>query len=65
MARTLPLFDRSELDAVKRQREHLQRLLKRGGVDAHSRIRREQKLAILTAQQIQIERRLGIGDRRP
>lgn len=65
MASALPLFDRSDLDAIKRQREHLQRLLKRGGVDAHSRIRREQKLAILTAQQIQIERRLGIGDRRP
>jgi len=65
MSRTLPLFARSELDAIKRQREHLQRLLKRGGVDAHSRIRREQKLAILTAQQSQIERRLGIGDQRP
>jgi len=63
MAQALPLFDRSELDAIRRQREHLQRLLKRGGVDAHSRIRREQKLAILTARQIEIERRLGMGER--
>lgn len=64
MASLLPLFDRSELDAIKRQREQLQRILKRGGVDAHSRIRRQQKLALLTARQIEIERRLGLGDRR-
>ncbi len=61
MAMALPLFDRTELDAIRRQREHLQRLLQRGGVDAHTRIRRQHKLAALTARQIEIERRLGIG----
>lgn len=65
MARTLPLFDRSELRAIRAEREQLVRKLERGGCDAHSRIRREQRLALLTARQIQIEARLGIGEQRP
>lgn len=63
MAQALPLFDRMELDRIRRERMELQRKLKRGGSDARSRIRREQRLAILTARQVEIEARLGIGDR--
>jgi hypothetical protein len=61
MASTLPLFEHPQLAAIKAEREQLQRKLERGGCDAHSRIRREHKLAILTAQQMQIELRLGMG----
>jgi len=61
MARALPLFDRSELDAIKRQRVELLRKLKRAGVDARTRIHREEQLRKLTARQIEIELRLGIG----
>lgn len=64
MAQPLPLFEHPELRAIKAEREKLQRDLARGGMDAHSRIRKEQRLALATARQIQIERRLGIGKRR-
>ncbi|MFN3319958.1 MAG: hypothetical protein ACK43M_14510 [Allorhizobium sp.] len=63
MAQSLPLFDRMELDRIRRERVELQRMLKRGGFDARSRIRREQRLAMLTARQVEIEQRLGIGGR--
>lgn len=61
MARTLPLFDRMTIDTIQRERAALQRILKRGGMDARSRIRIERSLVLLTAQQIEIEHRLGIG----
>ncbi|MBC7313610.1 MAG: hypothetical protein H5U11_14045 [Rhizobium sp.] len=61
MAQPLPLFEHPELRAIKAEREQLVRKLERGGCDAHSRIRREQRLALLTARQIQIEARLGLG----
>ncbi|WP_454288922.1 hypothetical protein [Rhizobium arsenicireducens] len=64
MAGSLPLFDQVELERLRAEREKLQRDLARGGMDAHSRIRKEQRLALATARQIQIERRLGIGKRR-
>lgn len=64
MAAPLPLFEHPELAAIKIEREQLRRQLERGGCDAHSRIRREQRLALLTARQIQLEARLGIGERR-
>ncbi|EHS51514.1 hypothetical protein PDO_1905 [Rhizobium sp. PDO1-076] len=63
MASTLPLFEHPELVAIQREREQLRRQLGRGGCDAHSRIRREHKLALLTARQIQIEARLKLGAR--
>ncbi len=61
MARALPLFDRTELDAIRHQREELLRKLKRAGVDARTRIHREDQLRRLTARQIEIELRLGMG----
>lgn len=63
MAQALPLFDRSELDAIRRQRQELLRKLERAGVDARTRIHREDELRRLTARQIKIEQRLGIGGR--
>lgn len=50
MARALPLFDRTELDAIRRQRAELLRKLKRAGVDARTRIHREDQLRRLTAR---------------
>lgn len=61
MALPLPLLDAMELAEIKRQREELCRKLRHGGVDARTRIRRESKLRQLTAQQIEIELRLGSG----
>ena len=58
MIASLPLFDRSELEAVRSERERLLKLLQKGGVDAHSRIRREHKVALLTAKQLQLEKLL-------
>ena len=58
MIASLPLFDRSELEAVRAERERLLKLLQKGGVDAHSRIRREHKVALLTAKQLQLEKLL-------
>lgn len=64
MAIPLPLFDRSELDKIRKERRELQRKLERGGVDARTRIHREDLLRRLTAQQIEIELRLGTGPKR-
>ncbi len=61
MALPLPLIDAMELAEIRRQREALRRKLRLGGVDARTRIRREQELARLTALQMTIERRLDIG----
>jgi hypothetical protein len=61
MALPLPLIDAMELAEIRRQREALQRKLRLGGVDARTRIRREQELTRLTAVQMTIERRLDIG----
>ncbi len=57
----LPLFERSELDAVRAEREELLKKLQKGGRDAHSRIRMEQKVHLLTAKQVRLESQLGIG----
>ncbi|MCY1667874.1 hypothetical protein [Rhizobium sp. SL86] len=64
MAIQLPLFDRSELDKIRKERRELQLKLARGGVDARTRIHREDLLRRLTAQQIEIELRLGSGPKR-
>lgn len=64
MAQALPLFDRMELDRIQRERMELQRKLARGGVDARTRIHREEELRKLTARQVVIELRLGIGGKR-
>ncbi|MFN3440935.1 MAG: hypothetical protein ACK4Z3_00885 [Rhizobium rosettiformans] len=63
MATALPLFDAMELDKIRRKRIELQRKLARGGVDVRTRIHREEELRKLTARQIEIEQRLGIGGR--
>ena len=57
--KALPLFDHRELKAVQRAREELLKRLRRGGIEAHSRIRMEHKLAMLTARQIRLESQLG------
>ncbi|MGC4407542.1 hypothetical protein D4A92_19800 [Rhizobium rosettiformans] len=64
MARALPLFDAMELDKIRRERLELQRKLQRGGVEARTRIHREEQLRVLTARQIEIELRLGIAGKR-
>jgi hypothetical protein len=64
MGTSLPLFERSELDTIRRERVELQRKLKAGGVDARTRMHREEMLRRLTARQIEIELRLGIAGRR-
>ncbi|SOC46627.1 hypothetical protein SAMN05892877_12363 [Rhizobium subbaraonis] len=56
----LPLFDRSELDRVRAQREELLKRLQKGGRDARSRIRMEQRVINLTAEQVRLESKLGI-----
>ncbi|WP_137136634.1 hypothetical protein [Rhizobium sp. FKY42] len=58
MTPSLPLFDRSQLDRIRKERRELQQKLAKGGVDARTRIRRENQLRQLTAQQIEIELRL-------
>lgn len=60
MARSFPLIDRIELDKIKGERALLLKKLHRGGVDARTRIHREDMLRLLTARQIEIETRLGL-----
>ncbi|WP_411037694.1 hypothetical protein [Shinella sp. BYT-45] len=57
----LPLFEVETLKAIREEREALLKKLQRGGVDAHVRIRREERLKLLTARQIEIELHLGLG----
>jgi hypothetical protein len=52
---SLPLFDSTELAAVKAKREALLRRLQTVRMDAHSRIRTQQKVALLTAEQMRLE----------
>ncbi len=59
----LPLFETETLNAIRGEREDLLRRLQRGGVDAHVRIKREERLKVLTARQIEIETQLGLGTR--
>lgn len=59
----LPLFDFKDLKALQREREELSRKLRRGGIEAHSRIRMQQKLNVLTARQVRLESQLGLGSR--
>lgn len=63
MIASLPLFDFKELEAVRAERKDLLRRLQRGGVDAHTRIKREERLKVLTARQIEIETALSLGRR--
>nr|WP_298099728.1 hypothetical protein [uncultured Shinella sp.] len=60
-AAPLPLFETETLNAIRKQREDLLKRLKRGGVDAHTRVKREERLKTLTAQQIEIETAFGLG----
>ncbi|MCT7662245.1 hypothetical protein [Shinella kummerowiae] len=57
------LFETETLNAIKRRREDLLKRLKRGGVDAHTRVKREERLKQLTAQQMEIETALHMGGR--
>lgn len=61
MPATLPLFETQTLKAIQAEREDLLKRLQRGGVDAHTRIKREERLKRLTAQQIEIETQCGLG----
>jgi len=61
MGSTLPLFEMETLEAIKEARKDLLKRLQRGGVDAHTRIRREERLKNLTARQIEIETMLHLG----
>ncbi|MEY9717877.1 hypothetical protein ABIA22_000367 [Sinorhizobium fredii] len=54
--KSLPLFDTSRLAAIKADREALLRKLRNVRMDAHSRIRTQRKLALLTAEQVRLER---------
>lgn len=64
MPQALPLFDSTELAAVKAKCDELLKKLQRGGVDARTRIHREQRLRILRAEQMRLEMQLGLGGRR-
>ncbi|MCT7667634.1 hypothetical protein [Shinella kummerowiae] len=55
------LFETETLNAIKKQREDLLKRLKRGGVDAHTRVKREERLKQLTVQQMEIETLLRLG----
>lgn len=57
---TLPLFDLQSLKAIRAEREALLKRLRRGGVDALTRMKREDRLRHLTARQIEAEARLGL-----
>ncbi|MBB3963508.1 hypothetical protein [Rhizobium metallidurans] len=61
MTSALPLFDSTELARVKAECEQLSKKLQRGGVDARTRIGREQKLQLLRAKQMRLEMELGLG----
>jgi hypothetical protein len=54
-------FENAELSRVQTECEDLEKKLRRGGRDAHSRIRMERKLALARANQIRIELQLGYG----
>jgi len=55
MAKALPLFVRTELAEITAKREALLKRLRTVRMDAHSRIRTQQKVALLTARQMQLE----------
>lgn len=57
----MPLFETQTLRAIREEREDLLKRLQRGGVDAHTRIKREERLKVLTARQIEIETALKMG----
>ncbi|APO76087.1 hypothetical protein AM571_CH03293 [Rhizobium etli 8C-3] len=63
MNEALPLFETSELKQLRSECEDLVKKLQRGGRDARSRIRMEQKLALARAKQIKLELQLGLGRR--
>lgn len=60
---TLPIYETETLKAIQKQREELLNRLRRGGVDAHTRVKREERLKTLTTRQVEIEARLGLGRR--
>ncbi len=62
--RSLPLFDTSKLAAIKADREALLKRLRTVRMDTHSRIRTQQKVALLTAEQVRLELALFGAPRR-
>lgn len=63
MATSLPLFDRTELSRIVCECDRLRAKLRRGGMEARSRIRTEQKLAMNLVRQLQLETKLDLGGR--
>ncbi len=57
----LPLFETNTLQAIQAEREAISKKLQKGGRDARARIHLEDKMRKLTAQQIEIETKLGLG----
>lgn len=62
--KSLPLFDTSRLAVIKAEREALLKRLQRVRMDVHSRIRVQQKVALLTAEQVRLELALDGASRR-
>jgi hypothetical protein len=55
----LPLFIFEQLDAVRRERDELLHMIAHRRLDVRSRIRIEQKLALLTAKILRLEMQIG------
>lgn len=62
--KSLPLFDTSQLATIKTEREAALKRLQKVRMDAHSRIRLQQKVALLTAEQVRLELALDGAARR-
>lgn len=57
----LPLFETTTLHSIQAEREAILKKLQKGGRDARARMHLEDKVRRLTAQQIEIETKLGMG----
>ena len=56
---SLPLFDRPELESLRKERAELLHKLTHQRLDVRSRIRIEQKVSILTAKMMRLEMKIG------
>jgi uncharacterized small protein (DUF1192 family) len=55
----LPLFAFEQLDQVRRERDELRHKIAHQRLDVRSRIRTEQKVALLTAKILRLEMQIG------
>lgn len=55
----LPLFVHEDLERARQERAELMAMLRRHGIEVHSRIRTEQKLKLIVAKIIRLEQELG------